>query len=101
MNSASENPLPITLRGSADAPALTFNAELARDQPHLCLPAHIAQQLHLVERDRRAIKGLSVPYVGPIEVTYGNRTICCGAVVYGDAVRLGMVPLSDIESDAL
>lgn len=86
------------MRGVADE-TLTVDAEVDRAEVHLCLPERVAQQLQLTERDRRVMGGLSVPYVGPILLTVGTRTICCGAVITGDSVRLGIVPLADLESN--
>lgn len=103
MDSVSEKTtVRATLRGSSEATALVVDAEIACDEVHLSLPAGIAQQLQLTERDRRVTtSGLSVPYVGPVELTVGELTICGGAVVCGTTVQLGMVPLADLESDAL
>lgn len=69
---------------------------------HLCLPEHIATQLELVEQEKREVtladgsKKL-VPYVGPVEVRFGNRHCFVGALVLGDEVLLGAIPLEDMD----
>ena len=38
-----------------------------------------------------------VPYVGPIQVKFENRTCFTGALVFGDTVLMGAVPLEDMD----
>ena len=40
---------------------------------------------------------LSVPYVGPLKVTFGGRLCYVGALVFGDEVLLGAVPMEDMD----
>jgi hypothetical protein len=59
-------------------------------------------QLLLVELERREVvladgQRLSVPYVGPVEVRFGNRRCFTGAMVRGDEVLVGAIPLEDID----
>ena len=69
---------------------------------HLCIPEHIAIQLELTEREKREVtladgsKRL-IPYVGPIEVKFGNRRCFVGAMVMGDEVLLGAIPMEDMD----
>jgi clan AA aspartic protease len=69
---------------------------------HLCVPEHIRIQLKLEEIDKREItladgsKRL-VPYVGPLEIRYKNRIGFAGALVMGDQVLLGAIPLEDMD----
>lgn len=69
---------------------------------HLCLPEHVAIQLELAERERREVtlgdgsKKL-LPYVGPVEVRFGNRRCYVGAIVLGDEVLLGSIPIDDMD----
>ena len=69
---------------------------------HLCIPEHIAIQLELTEREKREVtladgsKRL-IPYVGPIEVKFGNRRCFVGAMVKGDEVLLGAIPMEDMD----
>ena len=69
---------------------------------HLCLPEHVAIQLELAEREKREVtladgsKRL-LPYVGPVEVRFGNRRCYVGAMVLGDEVLLGTIPTEDMD----
>ena len=38
-----------------------------------------------------------VPYVGPLTVRFGNRTCFTGAMVLGDEVLLGAIPMEDMD----
>ena len=66
----------------------------------LCIPKHIAVQLKLEKNNEREITTADgskhvVPYVGPIEVQFENRNCFVGALVLGDEVLLGAVPMED------
>ncbi len=37
------------------------------------------------------------PYVGPVEVSYAGRDCFTGAIVLGDEVLLGAVPMEDMD----
>ena len=37
-----------------------------------------------------------VPYAGPIEILFENRNCFVGALVLGDEVLLGVVPMEDM-----
>jgi clan AA aspartic protease len=69
---------------------------------HLCIPEHVAIQLELNEQEKREVtladgsKRL-IPYVGPIEVKFGNRRCFVGAMVMGDEVLLGAIPMEDMD----
>ena len=68
----------------------------------LCLPEHVALQLKLTEFDRREIKTADgkrhvVPYMGPISIKFENRNCIAGALVFGDQVLLGAVPMEDMD----
>lgn len=69
---------------------------------HLCVPEHIAIQLGLEELYKREVttadgKKHLVPYKGPIEVKFENRACFTGALVLGDTVLLGAVPMEDLD----
>jgi hypothetical protein len=69
---------------------------------HLCLPSHLVIQLELVELEPREVvladgRRLSVPYVGPVEIRFRNRRCFTGAMVLGDDVRIGSIPLEDMD----
>ena len=69
---------------------------------HLCLPTHIALQLGLDELYKREVTVANgnreiVPYMGPVEVKFENRGCYTGALVLGDEVLLGAVPMEDMD----
>jgi clan AA aspartic protease len=69
---------------------------------HLCIPEHIRLQLQLEEKDRKEVTVADgskqlVPYVGPIEIKFKNRTGFAGALVMGDQVLLGAIPMEDMD----
>jgi len=69
---------------------------------HLCIPEHLALQLHLRELERREVvladgSHRSVPYMGPVEVRFANRRCFTGAMVLGDDVLLGAIPMEDMD----
>ena len=94
----------ITLRNPRDrslapviAPALVDTGAL-----HLCIPEHLAIQLkleRLEEREVTTADGIKhrCAYVGPIEVRFGNRGCFTGALVLGDEILLGAVPMEDMD----
>jgi clan AA aspartic protease len=69
---------------------------------HLCLPEHLAVQLQLRELERREVvladgRRRTVPYMGPVEVRFANRRCFTGAMVLGDEVLLGAIPMEDMD----
>ena len=69
---------------------------------HLCIPEHVAIQLQLQELERREVvladgRRRTVPYVGPVEVRFRNRRCFTGAMVLGDEVLLGAIPMEDMD----
>jgi len=82
---------PVTVKALADTGALM-----------LCIPEHVALQLELDQESVREVsvadgRKRSVPYVGPIKVTFGKRFCYVGALVLGDEVLLGAVPMEDMD----
>lgn len=68
----------------------------------LCLPEPIAIQLELETETLREVtvadgRAMKVPYVGPVKVAFGNRVCTVGALVLGDEVFLGAVPMEDLD----
>lgn len=69
---------------------------------HLSIPEHIKIQLKLEEIDQKEViladgtKKL-VSYVGPVEIRFKNRVGFAGALVMGDQVLLGTIPLEDMD----
>jgi clan AA aspartic protease len=69
---------------------------------HLCIPAELASQLKLEEIYQREVttadgKKHRVPYVGPLQVIFGDRGCFGGAIVLGDQVLLGAVQMEDMD----
>lgn len=69
---------------------------------HLCIPEHIQIQLKLEEIDKKeatlADGGKKiVPYVGPVAIRFKNRIGFSGALVRGDQVLLGAIPMEDMD----
>ena len=82
---------PIELEALVDSGAL-----------HLCIAEHIRIQLQLDESDRRKVTLADgshklIPYVGPIEIRFKSRIGFAGALVMGDQVLLGAIPMEDMD----
>jgi len=69
---------------------------------HLCIPEHLQIQLKLQEIDKKEVtladgsKKL-VPYAGPVQIRFKNRVGFAGALVLGDQVSLGAIPMEDLD----
>jgi len=94
----------ITLRNPLDKRLQPFAANALVDTGALllCIPQHVAVQLELQEIQTREVttadgQSHSVPYVGPVEITFANRVCFQGALVLGDDVLLGAVPMQDLD----
>lgn len=82
---------PVEVEAMADSGAI-----------HLCIPEHIKIQLELDEIDKKEVTLADgtrklVPYVGPIEIRFKNRVGFSGALVMGDQVLLGAIPMEDMD----
>ena len=69
---------------------------------HLCIPEHIQIQLQLEAIDSKEVtladgSKKPVPYVGPVELHFKNRIGFAGALVMGDQVFLGAIPMEDMD----
>ncbi len=87
--------------GSTFSP-VEVNALVDTGAVHLCIPEHLAIQLNLKELERREVTlanghKISVPYVGPVEVSFKNRRCFTGAMVLGDEPLLGAIPMEDMD----
>jgi len=81
---------------------LTVQALADSGAVHLCIPEHIAIQLQLQQLEVREVtladgRRRSVPYMGPVEVRFGNRRCFTGAMVLGNEVLLGAIPMEDMD----
>ncbi|MBN2315318.1 MAG: clan AA aspartic protease [Sedimentisphaerales bacterium] len=91
-----ENPKESKLKG------IKVDALVDSGAVHLCIPEHLQIQLKLKEIDKKEVtladgsKKL-VPYVGPVLVRFKNRVGFVGALVLGDEVLLGAIPMEDLD----
>ncbi len=68
----------------------------------LCIPEHIKVQLNLEEAEKREVttddgKKHLVSYVGPVQIKFQKRSCFVGALVFGNEVLLGAVPMEDMD----
>lgn len=68
----------------------------------LCIPEHIQLQLDLQEEEKREVtiadgSQCLVPYVGPVQIRFANRSCFTGAYVLGNEVLLGVIPIEDMD----
>jgi len=78
------------------------NALVDTGAVHLCIPEHVRIQLKLEAIDQKEVTLADgsrklVPYVGPIEIKFKNRTGFAGALVMGDQVLMGAIPMEDMD----
>ena len=69
---------------------------------YLCIPEHIAIQLRLEPLQQREVTLANgskqlCPYVGPIRVGFEDRGCFTGALVLGDQVLMGAIPMEDMD----
>jgi len=82
---------PLTIEALVDTGAMT-----------ICIPEHVAVQLGLETIEMREVttadeKSHVVPYVGPLRIRFEKRTCFTGALVIGETVLLGAVPMEDMD----
>ncbi len=80
-----------------DATALVDSGAL-----DLCIPPLIAKQLKLTKLDERTVtvadgRRVSVDYMGPIAVEVFGRRAYTGAMVMGEGVLLGAIPMESLD----
>ena len=68
----------------------------------LCIPQHVANQLRLNVAEQREVtvadgRKQVVDYVGPVRVEVFGRTAFTGALVMGDMVLLGAIPMQSMD----
>ena len=85
-----------------DFESVEVNALVDTGALMLCIPEHVALQLNLKTESKREVsvadgRSLNVPYVGPIRVSFEKRFCYVGALVLGDEVLLGAVPMEDMD----
>ena len=69
---------------------------------YLVIPEHVRLQLQLDEQGQKEVELADgshrlIPYVGPIEARFKNRVAYVGAIVMGDEVLLGAIPMEDMD----
>jgi len=96
----------IELKGLGDSKLLPFTVTSLVDTGalHLCIPEHVAIQLGFdcEDSDKRSVTIASgerklCPYVGPIQISFNNRKCFSGALVLGNEVLLGAIPMEDMD----
>ena len=90
-NSKMESLSPIVVKALVDTGVMT-----------ICVPEHVAVQIQFDEIEKREVttddeKSHFVPSVSPIQIKFENRTCFTGALVIGDSVLMGEVPMEDME----
>ena len=85
-----------------DDPPLHATALVDTGALHLRLPESLARQMDLpFDRFRRVTyadgRSMEAPYVGPIRIEVGDRECFVGAMVFGDEVLLGAIPMEDMD----
>jgi clan AA aspartic protease len=68
----------------------------------LCIPEDVRLQLQLEVTSQKDVitadgKRVLCPYVGPVRIAFENRECYVGAVVLGNEVLLGAVPMEDMD----
>ncbi len=69
---------------------------------YLCIPETVKLQLQLEATSQKSVttadgKRSLCDYVGPVRIKFLNRECYVGAVVLGDEVLLGAVPMEDMD----
>ena len=88
--------------GRDDLEELDASAVVDTGAMHLCIPEHIAIQLQLKARSQREVqsadgKSHMVDYVSPVRISMLGRECVTGALVIGNQVLLGAIPLEDMD----
>lgn len=89
---------------NARVPTLALQIDALADSGalHLCIPQRVCDHLRLekmADREVTLADGSTrlVPYVGPVEIRFKNRVGLTGALVLGDQVLLGAIPMEDMD----
>jgi len=69
---------------------------------YLVIPQTVQIQLQLEEIEKKEVTLADgsrklIPYVGPVQLQFKNRTGFVGAIVMGDQVLLGAIPMEDMD----
>lgn len=85
-----------------DIKAIEAEALVDTGAVYLVIPDSIRAQLQLEKLSEKEVELADgshrrIPYVGPIEVHFKNRAAYVGAIVMGDEVLLGAIPMEDMD----
>jgi clan AA aspartic protease len=88
--------------GKPELPPVEVDALADSAAVHLCIPAHLQAQLALEQsgtKEATLADGSKklVAYVGPVELHFKDRIGFMGALVLGDEVLLGAIPMEDMD----
>ena len=96
--------LQVTLKNPRRPDLPTVEAEALADSGsvHLCIPLSIQAELQLEEFRKEQVtladgSKKQVPYVGPVQLIFKNRVGFVGALVFGDEVLFGAIPMEDMD----
>jgi clan AA aspartic protease len=86
----------------ANLKAIEMDALVDTGSLFLCLPEEICLRLKLKSTSEKEVTTADgqrklCPYVGPVRVQFENRECYVGAVILGDEVLLGAVPMEDMD----
>ena len=88
--------------GRDDLEELDANALVDSGAAELCIPQRIADQLRLKQLEEREVRiangeRVVVPYVGGVRVEVFGRQTVTSAIVIGDQVLLGAIPMEAMD----
>jgi len=93
----------IVLR-NARSPTLALEVDALADSAtlHVCIPQRVCDHLRLEKLTEREVlladgSRKLVPYVGPLEIRFGNRAAFVGALVMGDQALVGWIAMEDMD----
>jgi clan AA aspartic protease len=86
----------------AELKPITAKCLVDTGSTYLCIPQHIATQLQIQVLETREAtladgSSHSVPYGGPLKVSFEDRNCFVGTLIIGDEVLLGAVPMEDMD----
>ena len=94
----------LTLKNPRNPATASIEVEALADtgSVYLIIPEHIRLQLALEGESQKEVSLADgsrkmVPYVGPVETRFKNRVAYVGAIVMGDEVILGAIPMEDMD----
>ena len=81
---------------------ITVTALVDNGSTWLVVPQHVANQLNLLVLEQREVTLADgakkvVDYAGPVRLRFDNRNALTGALVMGDEVLLGAIPMEDMD----